>query len=558
MKKLLNYYLLALLLGSVSNLNVACAQTGIITTVAGNGTAGHSGDHGAATAAELRSPFGLVTDAIGNVYVSDMDDSTVRKIDTSGIITNFAGDGTSGYGGDGMPATAAQLAKPQGLAIDHAGNIYIATSGVVRMVYPAGIISTVAGVPGGTGYSGDGYPATATAFDGSHILHVAIDNVNNVYISSQGDNRVVRFNPASGGIVSTVAGTGVAGAGSDGVPATMSQLFWPAGILIDGANNLYIADAFNNQIRKIDASGIITTVAGNGVLGGTGDEGPATAAQIFPYGICLDSHGNLYFSGNGTVRRIDASGTIHKFAGAYLSFGYSGDNGPATDAQLRAPANITWHNGDLFIADEGDSRVRKVHGLDYYAPAFTSGALTTTSVCTGDGAVDVSSLLKVNDADTGEIEAWSLAAAPLHGAAVAACSLVSTGSVLTPSGITYTPAAGYTGIDSFKVGICDAMRYDTISIQIVVSPHAFCHVSASNLTEEMLTVFPNPSGSELKVAGLQNTMNYKIYNVLGACVLQGSLQPGGNVALQSIPSGVYTLELSGEDRERKMLRIEKE
>jgi sugar lactone lactonase YvrE len=351
---------------STNTVTISLPQTGkalpggIITTVAGNETQGYSGDGGPATSAELDSPIGVAIDNAGNLYIADSNNYRVRKVDTNGIITTIAGNGTLGYSGDGGPATNAELSQSAGLAIDNAGNLYIADAGIdrVRKVDTNGIITTVAG-NGTPGYSGDGGPATSAELNWPTYL--AIDNAGNLYISDVINNRVRKVDTK--GIITTVAGNGTHGYSGDGGPATSAELTSPDGLAIDNAGNLYIADAGNNCIRKVDSNGIITTVAGNGTKSYSGDWGPATSAEVdAPTDLAIDNAGNLYIAdaGNNCIRKVDSNGIITTVAGSGTQ-GYSGDGGLATSAELDAPeAGVLDVYGNLYIADTGNNCIRKV------------------------------------------------------------------------------------------------------------------------------------------------------------------------------------------------------
>ena len=330
---------------------------GAISTVAGDGTRGFGGDGGPAMAAQLRSPWGVALDGAGNLYIADSSNHRIRKVDTVGVITTVAGDGTRGFGGDGGPATAAQLYVPSGVAVDGAGNLYIADRGNrrIRKVDSAGVISTVAG-DGTRGYGGDGGPATAAQLNAP--AGVAPDGAGNLYIADRDNHRIRKVDPA--GVISTVAGDGTLGYGGDGSPATAAQLASPRGVALDEAGNLYIADTFNYRIRKVDAAGVITTVAGDGTLGFGGDGSPATAAQLNqPIGVAPDGAGNLYIAdwGNNRIRKVDSAGVISTVAGG----GPVGDGGAAVAAQLDSPRGVAPDGaGNLYIADSGNHRIRKV------------------------------------------------------------------------------------------------------------------------------------------------------------------------------------------------------
>ncbi len=331
-----------------------------IETVAGDGTEGFGGDGGAATAAQLGDPEGVALDAAGNLYIADHVNHVIRKVDAAGVISTVAGSGTRGFGGDGGAATAARLYDPHGVALDAAGNLYIADTDNhrIRKVDAAGVISTVAG-DGTEGFGGDGGAATAAQLFYPH--GVALDAAGNLYIAD-GGNHVIRKVDAAG-VISTVAGSGTRGFGGDGGAATAARLFYPHRVALDAAGNLYIADTVNNRIRKVDAAGVISTVAGSGTRGFGGDGGAATAAQLYyPHGVALDAAGNLYIAdgGNHVIRKVDAAGVISTVAGSGTR-GFGGDGGAATAAQLRYPEGVALDAaGNLYIADSGNNRIRRL------------------------------------------------------------------------------------------------------------------------------------------------------------------------------------------------------
>ena len=341
---------------------------GMISTVAGGGL---GGDGGAAVAAQLNRPTDVALDAAGNLYIADAGNRRIRKVDAAGVITTVAGDGRRGSDGDGGPAVEAQLSSPYGVALDAAGNLYFSDSGYrpsdvshrprIRKVDAAGVITTVAG-DGTAGFSGDGGAAAAARL--SFPYGVALDAAGNLYIADRGNSRIRMVDTA--GVITTVAGDGTRGFGGDGGPAVEARLFSPYGVALDAAGNLYIADTWNHRIRKVDAAGVITTVAGDGMRGSDGDGGPATAARLgFPTGVALDAAGNLYIAdqNDNSIRKVDSgTGVITTVAGDGSTFGfYGGDGGPAVEAYLNSPQGVALDAaGNLYIADSDNHRIRRV------------------------------------------------------------------------------------------------------------------------------------------------------------------------------------------------------
>ena len=342
--------------------------SGTISTVAG----GYIGDGAQATDANLTSPQSVVRDGDGNLYIADQGNNRIRKVDASGVMTTFAGGGSAGgpdYG-DGAPATDASLSSPAGIALDGSGNVYIADAGNyrIRMVDASGTITTVAG---GGDVLGDGGPATEALVYSSPGVYV--DATGSIYIADRWHHRVRKVDAS--GTISTVAGNGSDGYSGDGGPATEASLSGPLGVVADESGNVYLADYNNTRVRKVDASGVITTVAGNGEYGFSGDGGPATEANFSrPAAVFLDSSGNLYVvdHDNNRIRKVDASGIVTTIAGDG-NVGFSGDGGPPTSASLRGPAGIfVGNSGDLYIADTGNNRIRKIDYYDVFPPLLES------------------------------------------------------------------------------------------------------------------------------------------------------------------------------------------
>jgi uncharacterized protein (TIGR03437 family) len=337
------------------------AQGGIITTIAGStkGTFGFSGDGGPATSALLSfSPGGVGVDSTGRVYIADQQNNRIRRIDTTGVITTVAGNGSGTFAGDGGPATSAGFSHPPRVVADSAGNFYFGINGGrIQKVDSKGVITTFVGT-GGFVYSGDGGPATSAGIS-QVAAGVAVDGQGNFYFVDQAFYRVRKVNAA--GIISTIAGNGTKGYSGDGGPATSAQFDVVVGVAADNAGNVYIADTNNGRIRKIDTSGIITTVAGNGTVGYSGNGGPATSAALSgPVAVAVDGAGNLYIcdTGNSSIRKVDTSGIITTVAGTGKP-GNTADGGLATATALGTLEDVAVDAaGNIYIVDY--ARIRMV------------------------------------------------------------------------------------------------------------------------------------------------------------------------------------------------------
>jgi len=332
------------------------AQT--ISTVAGNGTSGATGDGGAATSAQLGSPKFIIVDNANDWLIADRDNHKIRKVNVSGFISTFAGTGTNGAAGDGGAATSAQLDGPSAVAVDASGNVYISDGNnhKIRKVDTGGNISTFAGTGVG-GYSGDGGAATSAQIQSP--LGIAIDASGNLYIADNNNHRIRKVD--TGGNISTVAGNGSGGFSGDGGAATSAQLNFPTGVAVDASGNIYIVDQSNHRIRKVDTGGNISTVAGNGSGGFSGDGGAATSAQInSPVGIAVDATGNIYIGdqSNHRIRKVDIRGIMTTIAGTG-SNGYNSDGIAPTSAQLNFPNGVFAKGDYLFVADNGNHRIRR-------------------------------------------------------------------------------------------------------------------------------------------------------------------------------------------------------
>ncbi|HEX6293026.1 MAG TPA: RHS repeat-associated core domain-containing protein [Herpetosiphonaceae bacterium] len=333
---------------------------GIITTVVGTGTAGFSGDGGPATSAKLSSPAGLALAADGSLLIADTGNNRIRKVSPDGIISTVAGTGVYGSSGDGGPATSANLSWPTDVLVDADGRLYIVEEDHIRRVSRDGTIMTVAGPRGLRSIWGDGYPALVTSMN---PVSMALATDGSLYFADDDQYSIRKIAPD--GIVSTVAGTGWGGYESvgDGIAATLARVSDPDDIALGPDGSLYIATRGENLIQRVGRDGIITTVAGIGSPGFSGDGGLATNAQLSaPEGIAVSPDGSVFIAdmGNNRIRKVSPDGIITTVAGTGAA-GFSGDGGPATNAQFSRVTDITLGpDGSLYIADQDNYRIRKV------------------------------------------------------------------------------------------------------------------------------------------------------------------------------------------------------
>ena len=358
-------------------------KSGNLSRVAGTCQMGFSGDGASAVKAQLNNPQGLAVDSLGNLYIADQGNQRIRMVTPEGIISTVAGTGTAGYSGDNNPAISAKLNNPDGVVVDTAGNLYIADTSnlVIRKVAPNGTISTFAGT-GASGSSGDSGPATAATFTSPTGL--ALDSTGNLYIADATVGEVRMVNPQ--GTISRVAGTGTQGYNGDSKPAISAELYSPQGLAVDLAGNLYIADKLNFRVRVVSPGGGISTYAGDGIPGDSGDGHPATGAELeYPAGVAADSSGNLFICDLiGVIRLVNASGTISSVAGNPNSpLPFSGDGGPAALATMATPWGLALDgSGNLYAADWKGNRVRKIDAATRTISTFAGNGLAPDS---GDG-----------------------------------------------------------------------------------------------------------------------------------------------------------------------------
>jgi sugar lactone lactonase YvrE len=364
-----------------------------ITTMAG----GYVGDGKPGPEAALQNPQFAAMDVSGNLYVADYHNHRIRKLTRAGMVGTFAGNGIAGFSGDGGQATAAKIDLPTGIVVDSASNVIFSDTGNnrIRKVNPAGIIGTIAGT-GTAGFSGDGGPAILAEINQPHGL--ALDAAGNLYFSDLNNQRIRKIDAA--GNISTVAGNGTAGFAGDGGPATSASINNANGVYADSSGNLYIADTLNLRVRKVDTAGTITTIAGSGLGGCTGDGGPATSARIGELTTVTMHNGNLIISNAGCdlIRQVNlTTNIITTIAGSLTSLGFGGFDGnghTALASVFLGPTGVLYdHGGNLLIVDSYNDQVRKVDNTTQIVTALFGGY-------TGDGKAATSSVLN----DQGDIE----------------------------------------------------------------------------------------------------------------------------------------------------------
>jgi|GEM_PF-1430612 len=537
------------------------ASAQIINLVAGTGAWGYGGDGGPAPAAVFQGTKGIVVDpATGYVYISDYENNCIRVVDGSGTINTMAGTPTvGGFSGDGGPATAAVMMNVLGLAIG-SGNLYIADIGnhIIRVVnLSTGIINTFAGTPGSPGFSGDGGPAAAAQLFAPN--GVAADIFGNVYISDGGNDRIRMVDPF--GTITSVAGNGSYGYSGDGGPAGLAQLNYPAGVAVDPAGNYYIADAGNHVVREV-IGGIIYTLAGNNTSGYSGDGGPATSAQMkTPAGVASDAVGNVFIADFSAlvVRKVDASGIITTYAGDGLP-GNTGDGGPATACTFYGPEAVaTDACGSLYIGGKYNSNVREV-ALPCGHSCFDDDKLKITSTTDDKGNCIFTATASITTLNEVIGYQWQgIGAAVIHHTHATSDSYTFTlppGGYATISVIIYLVDTAFT--DTLTGPCCQATMSQDVKCGggdggdggKGMHPATGKGGSAKNSATGGISIFPNPTNDMVSVSSLTDEVSsVAVIDVNGKQVANYSYNHRHDVtiSLGNLAPGTYLLRVNGSD-----------
>ncbi|MBA3828824.1 MAG: T9SS type A sorting domain-containing protein [Taibaiella sp.] len=536
---------------SLSVVNVANSQT--INAFAGTTSAGYTGDGGAATSAKINNPRGIWVDPDGTTYLCDYANNCIRKISTAGIITTIAGStiGVSGFSGDGGLASSARLRGPFDIAKDNTGNIYIVDlfNYRIRKITTSGIISTIAGdgIAGSTGNGGSALSA--------HIIPygVTVDSHNNVYITEPDSNKV---RVIKAGKIYAFAGNGMPGYSGDSGAATLAEMKIPTQLAVDIYDNVYICDQANNRIRKVSAAaGVISTYAGTGIRGYSGDGGAATSANLaVPVGIGTDVLGNVFFSdaGNSRIRKINSDGNITTIAGNGTT-GDSGDGGPAISASLGGIQDIGVDNsGNIIIADGTYSVLRRIT-YGNTRVRFIHGQVDTFTIQENSIATSLDSLLAIADPDNGQTEMTTLFKAPNNGTASISWSALSTGMTIYPTGITYTPNAGFIGKDTLIVWVNDGFSVDTSVIIVSVVKNNVGVRNQFEKSELSLKIVPNPNNGSFVLnvtSALVEPLEISIFDLEGRKVKKLNAITNKEINITSyLNPGVYFINAYTQDKQ---------
>ena len=527
------------------------SNAGVIKTVAGNGTVGYSGDNGPATAAKICFATGVAVDSSGNVYIADYANQRIRKVNASGVITTFAGNGTAGYTGDGVQATATELWSPWGVCFDKQQNLYIADyyNYCIRKVSPAGIISTVAGSHGSSGNTGDGGPATLATLN--EPRGVAVDNAGNIYIADGANNRVRKVDAATG-IISNFAGSEAGTSGTysgDGGQATAAILYYPTAVAVDDSGYVYITDVYNNRVRAVAPDGIIKTVMGTGAGGYNMDNIPGTAAEINnPMGVAVDSIGNIYVADyfNSRVRKMSPIHCV-PHGGTISGSAYVSSCSPGVFTATIPGGTWSVSGGHTTFTSYGTVHYVSA-GTDsvFYTVVDTCG---TVKVATTIQAITTPQYDSMGNIHGKKYICIGYNTDMIDSVTGGTWALVNGKATITSAGV----ATGVTaGADTVEYTFTDSCGTQTRKYAVwVLAPHP-CDSANSvpgipGQAAGRVSIFPNPASATLSVQLTDDSYNsFILTNNLGQVILRRNITTSSlDLDVHQLPAGIYYLLFSG-------------
>ena len=541
-------------------------STGIISTIVGTGIAGYNGDSIISQNAQLNYPIGIIIDSIDNLYIADGNNNRIRKVSTNGIITTIAGTGVAGYNGDSIQAMISSIYSPTGITIDRYGSILFSDNhnNRVRKITTNGIISTIAG-SGLQGYYGDNGLANIAQINSP--IGINVDTVGNFYFIDYNNSRVRKVS-ITNNVISTICGTGINGYNSDGIVSIVAQLNQPRSVAIDKYNNILIADSYNNRIRKINmTTGIISTIAGTGIAGFSGDGCTPTSAMLKgPSYIYVDRYNDYYITdgANHRVRKIINSFPIIAIPSNIVCSGtpvtYEADvvaacispsyqwivNGVNVGTNT-STYTYTPINGDTILclmtcacgANINSRPIRMT--VNNMSPAIS---LSSPNNALLNSLVTLSAT--VTNAGSSYTIYWMN-----HGVIFATTNVPPA----TGNSATYTKGVGTDSL-SAKVVVTGGGCYDSAITPTISTVTTTTGISLLTNNSNIL-VYPNPVRDLLYISTTE-AQNYMLYTVIGKAIQQGAVTKNGSIDMKAIPTGTYLLQLTNIHGQREVIRVVKE